>query len=281
MTTAANNAATATETPSAVVIRSSVGLDGKIVNADCLNVLPGMSAESVALVVTSPPYFNAREYAKWNTYAEYLEWCEAWISQCLRVLQSGRMLCINSSSVIEARASRGERSRRYNIPADLWAICQGLGAWFAEEIVWEKPEGAAINRNQRFHIDRHPMQWRANATTERILVCQKPTENLNDEIIASQDTTHRLDGEYDRGEVWRMNPEQSSEHPAAYPLTLPAKLIRYYSWPGETVLDPFAGSGTTCRAAKDAGRRYVGIERNETYARMANNRIAQDVLLAV
>lgn len=256
-------------------------LHGKIVNADCLNVLPGMSDESVALVITSPPYYNAKEYARWNTYAEYLEWCEAWISQCLRVLQSGRMLCINSSSVIEARASRSERSRRYNIPADLWAICQGLGAWFAEEIVWEKPEGAAINRNQRFHLDRHPMQWRANATTERILVCQKPTENLNDEIIASQDTTHRLDGEYDRGEVWRMNPEQSSEHPAAYPLTLPAKLIRYYSWPGETVLDPFAGSGTTCRAAKDAGRRYVGIERNETYAQIANNRIAQDVLLAV
>ncbi|MDE2104238.1 MAG: site-specific DNA-methyltransferase [Patescibacteria group bacterium] len=85
----------------------------------------------------------------------------------------------------------------------------------------------------------------------------------------------------DGGAVASSNPEQSSEHPAAYPLTLPSKLIRYYSWPGETVLDPFAGSGTTCRAAKDAGRRYVGIERNETYARMANNRIAQDVLLAV
>ena len=123
MTTAANNATIATEMPSAVVIRSSVGLDGKIHNTDCLNLLPEIAAESIALVVTSPPYFNAREYAKWNTYAEYMEWCEAWISQCLRVLQPGRMLCINSSSVIEARASRGERSRRYNIPADLWKIC--------------------------------------------------------------------------------------------------------------------------------------------------------------
>ena len=252
-----------------------------IVCGDCLNVLPGMSDESVALVVTSPPYFNAREYSNWNTYAEYLDWCEAWVRQCLRVLQPGRMLCINSSAVIEARASRGERSRRYNIPADLWAICQNLGAWFAEEIVWEKPEGAAINRNQRFHLDRHPMQWRANATTERILVCQKPTDELNDAIIGAQDTTHRLDGEYDRGEVWRMNPEQQSEHPAAYPLELPAKLIRYYSWPGETVLDPFCGSGTTCRAAKDQHRRYVGIERDKTYAQLGNNRIAQDVLLGV
>jgi DNA modification methylase len=125
------------------------------------------------------------------------------------------------------------------------------------------------------------MQWRANATTERILVCQKPTEELNDAIIGGQDTTHRLNGEYDRGEVWRMNPEQQSEHPAAYPLELPAKLIRYYSWPGETVLDPFCGSGTTCRAAKDQHRRYVGIERDKTYAQLGNNRIAQDVLLGV
>jgi DNA modification methylase len=265
----------------AIAVGSGALLDGKILNTDCLNALSEMPDESVALIVTSPPYFNAREYAKWKTYAEYLAWCEAWITECLRVLKDGRMICINTSSVIEARASRGERSRRYNIPGDIWGICQGLGAWFAEEIIWEKPEGAAINRNQRFHLDRHPMQWRANATTERVLVCQKPTDDLNDEIIREQNTAHRIEGEYDRGEVWRINPEQQSEHPAAYPLELPAKLIRYYSWPGETVLDPFCGSGTTCRAAKDQNRRYIGIERNQTYAQIANKRIAQGVLLAV
>ena len=236
-----------------------------------------LQENSVALIVTSPPYFNAREYARWETYAEYLAWCEAWIKQCVRVLEEGRMLCINSSPVIEARKSRGERSQRYNIPADLHGICQGLGLWFAEDITWEKPEGAAINRNQRFHVDRHPMQWRANGTTERIMVWQKPTDRLNDEIIREHETS-RIEGEYDRGEVWRINPEQGSSHPAPFPEELPRRLIRYYSWAGETVLDPFCGSGTTCRVAKDMQRHFIGIEKEQTYANMTKERLAQEML---
>jgi DNA modification methylase len=258
-------------------IRSTDLLDA-LLCADCVDALGQMESESVSLVVTSPPYYNAREYARWETYDEYLAWCETWMRECLRVLEQGRMLCVNSSPVIEARASRGERSQRYNIPADLHGIARRLGAWMAEDITWEKPEGAAINRSQRFYLDRHPMQWRANGTTERVMVWQKPTDKLNDEIIRAHDTTHRIAGEYDRGEVWRMNPEQASEHPAAYPLELPMKLIRYYTWPGETVLDCFAGSGTTCRAAKDMNRRYIGIERNETYAEQARQRLNQQTL---
>lgn len=250
----------------------------KIACGDCVELMTSLDAECVDLVVTSPPYFNAREYAKWATYADYLDWCSQWITQAARVLRPGRMLCINSSSVIEARASRGERSSRYNIPSDLWSVCSRAGLWFAEELVWEKPEGAAINRSQRFSVDRHPMQWRANANTERILVCQKPTDILNDEIIKRQNTEHRIAGDFDRGEVWRMNPEQAGTHPAAFPLELPAKLIRYYSWPGEIVADPFSGSGTTAKAAKEQGRRFWGAELHPEYCAIAERRLAQETL---
>ena len=245
----------------------------KLIQGDSLEVMKTLPDNSVDAVVTSPPYYNAREYSNWSSYPEYLDWCEKWIKECLRVLDKGRMLCVNSSPVIEARASRNSRSRRYNIPADIHGICHGQGAWFAEDITWEKPEGAAINRNQRFHVDRHPMQWRANGTTERIMAWQKPTDKLNDNIIKAHDSTHRLSGEYDRGEVWRINPCHGSLHPATFPVEIPARLINYYSWPGEVILDPFMGSGTTGVACVKAGRHFVGIEKVPEYFDIATRRI--------
>jgi len=252
----------------------STALLGQIVHGDCVAVMNTIPDDCIDLIVTSPPYFNARKYSRWETYDAYLAWCGTWIADCLRVLAPGRMLCVNASPVIVARSSRGSRSQRFNIPADLHGIVQGLGAWFAEDLTWEKPEGAAINRNQRFSLDRHPMQWRANGTTERIMVWQKPTKKLNDHIIRSKDKSHRITGDYDRGEVWRMNPERVKGHPAAYPVALPAKLIRYYTWPGDIVLDSFAGSGTTCLAASHAGRRYIGIDANEKFCRVARRRVS-------
>lgn len=246
---------------------------GRAVAVDCLEFLGLLPDESIDLIVTSPPYYNAREYAQWASYDDYLADCGLWLRECVRVLKQGRMMCINASSVIEARASRSERSKRYNIPADLHGLCRGL--WFAEEIVWEKPEGAAVNRNQRFHVDRHPMQWRANANTERILIYQKPTDKLNDHIIRQQDPAHRLTGDYDRSEIWKMNPERNKEHPAPFPVELPRRLIRYYSWPGETVLDPFCGSGTTAEACILEDRNYLCCDRETKYIEQTKRRIEE------
>lgn len=78
--------------------------------------------------------------------------------------------------------------------------------------------------------------------------------------------------------VWKMQPEQRNGHPAPFPLELPMRAIRLSSWPGEWVLDPFMGSGTTLRAAKDLGRRAIGIERSERYCEMAAKKLAQEVL---
>ena len=75
--------------------------------------------------------------------------------------------------------------------------------------------------------------------------------------------------EYERTNVWRFNPETKSAHPAPFPMELPQKLIQYYSFVGDIVLDPFAGSGTTCLAAKKLDRNYIGIELdNEFFANM-------------
>jgi len=252
----------------------SQSLDYVLYHGDCLDVMSRMPNESVDLIVTSPPYFNAKKYSAWNNYKEYLEWCDDWIRECLRILDVGRMFCIIVSSVIDARKARNKRSTRYNIPGDMHQILTKNGAWFAEDLIWEKPEGAAINRNQRFSLDRHPMQWRANPTTEHMLIYQKPSPYLNDSIIKEKSNGHRVQDDYERGEVWKICPVSSKEHPAPFPKTLPEKLIRYYSWPGEIVLDLFAGSGTTGIVCCELNRKCIMIEKWEKYCGVITKRLS-------
>lgn len=228
------------------------------------------------LLVTSPPYFNAKDYEGtgrpvWAGYPEYLAFTREWVAAAAGAVLPGRMLAINVSPVVEARASRAHRSRRHNLPADLHALCTSSGLWFQEDITWTKPEGAAPNRGQRFTVDRHPLQWRANPVTERILIYQAPTVELNDAIIARY-PRHRADGG-PRSDVWPMSTAHDPGHPAPFPAVLPARLVDLYTWPGDTVIDPFAGSGTTLRAARLLGRRAVGVELSERYC----ERIAMDL----
>jgi len=242
---------------------------------NCLEVMQTIPEKSIDVVITSPPYFNAKEYSHWNTYEDYLNWCDLWIKEVNKTLVDGGILAINSSAVITARAKRSERSIRHNIPADLYAICKNRNFWFVEELIWEKPEGAVINRNGGFSIHRHPLQWKANPTTEKILIVQKTTTKLNDEIIKNKDTTQRILGNFDRGEIFRFNPETKSKHPAPFPIDIPNIVLKYYTWANDVVLDPFMGSGTTGVVCKSLGRKFIGIEQNANYFEMAKKRIEQ------
>lgn len=245
----------------------------ELYQGSCTEIMKTLNEESVHLIITSPPYFNARDYSSFQSYEDYLNWTEKWIQECFRILKNGRMLIINTSSVIEPRKTRSHRSVRYNIPADTYYICKKLGFWFCEELIWEKPEGAAINRNQRFSIDRNPLQWKANPNTERILVVQKPSNFLNDKIIRSYEGKSKITGFFDRGEVFKFNAETSIDHPAPFPIQLPNIGIKYYTWESDIVCDPFMGSGTTGVACINANRNFIGMEKDEKYFNMAKERI--------
>ena len=247
---------------------------------DCLERLAMMKDEDskVQLTVTSPPYFNARDYSQWNTYEAYLSWIKAVFSLVYDVTEDGRMCCINVSPVLEPRISRNNESKRYPIPFDITHIMCEMGWKFIEDIIWEKPEGSVPNRNGGFFQHRKPLAYKPNSITEYILVFQKPMNGLIDKILRKTPTdilnASLVVGEYERTNVWRINPETKSKHPAPFPLEIPLKLIQYYSFVGDVVLDPLMGSGTTCLAAKQSGRSYVGIEKCQEYYEMANNRLA-------
>ena len=253
--------------------------ESKIILGDCIDVLEGLRSENlkVQLTVTSPPYFNAREYSKWETYEDYIAWLNSVFSLVYNVTEEGRMCCINVSPIIQPRISRNNESTRYPIPFDITHYMCAMGWKFIEDIIWEKPDGSVPNRNGGFFRHRKPMAYKPNSVTEYILVFQKPMNGLIDKILrkTSEEIMDKslILGDYERTNIWKFNPETKSEHPAPFPIELPQKLIRYYSFVNDIVLDPLMGSGTTCLAAKNNDRKYIGIEKCEEYYKISQKRL--------
>lgn len=235
-----------------------------------------MPSDSVDLIFTSPPYFNARpEYSEYDAYEDYLAFMRKVIRRCARVLHEGRFFAINSSPVLLRRASRNEASRRIAVPFDLHRLFIDEGFEFIDDIIWRKPEGAgwATGRGRRFAADRNPLQYKAVPITEYVMVYRKKSNRLIDWFIRNHYDpdavkSSRISDGYERTNVWDINPAIGNKHPAAFPTELAHKIIQYYSFSDEVVLDPFAGSGTTAGAAARLGRRFVLHEISPEYIAM-------------
>jgi DNA modification methylase len=156
---------------------------------------------------------------------------------------------------------------------------ESIGWKFIEDIIWVKPEGAAKNRNGGFFQHRQPLTYKPNVVNEYVLVFQKPSHNLIDTIVRNYDayvaSASNVDPDYERSNIWHINPETRSKHPAPYPTGLVERLIRYYSYVGDTVLDPFMGSGTTAVVSKTLNRHWIGYEIHQEYIDMSNIRLAK------
>lgn len=244
----------------------------QIFNEDCLDTMSRMGEGTIDLIVTSPPYLNAREYSQYDSLEDYMNTMREIFSSAFRVLKESRFLCVNISPVIVPREKRSSESKRIPLPMYLTVALSEIGFQFMEDIIWEKPEGAAFNRGGRsFSMHRRPLTYKPTIVTEYILVFKKPAPR-NIEHYTKEGSQI---GHYERTNVWRMNPETNSLHTAPFPEALPAKLICYYSYEGDLVYDPFLGSGTTAKMAKQNKRKYVGSEINEDYFKLAQKRLEQ------
>ncbi|MCZ8161392.1 MAG: site-specific DNA-methyltransferase, partial [Microcystis sp. LE19-196.1B] len=258
-------------------LRNTIGF------GDCSELLEEMPAESVDLIFTSPPYFNARpEYSEFEEYESYLLKLRQVIRKCHRVLSEGRFFVINISPVLLRRASRNQASKRIAVPFDLHRIFIEEGYDFIDDIIWLKPEGAgwATGRGRRFAADRNPLQYKTVPVTEYVLVYRKHTDLLIDWHIRNHPDQEvvkasKIADGYERTNVWKINPVTNSKHPAAFPVELAEKVINYYSFKGDVVLDPFAGSGTVGLAAASLDRRFVLFESNFNYIELIRKLITE------
>ncbi|MCY7351956.1 MAG: site-specific DNA-methyltransferase [Cytophagaceae bacterium] len=262
------------EIPKYSTLKNTVGL------GDSEELLQEMPAESIDLIFTSPPYYNARpEYADYITYEEYLLKMRKVIHQCHRILNEGRFFIINISPVLIRRANRNEASKRIAVPFDFHRIFIEEGFEFIDDIHWVKPEGAgwATGRGRRFAADRNPLQYKAVPVTEYILVYRKKTDKLIDWHIKNADPKilqqSKIEDGYEKTNLWKIHPAFHKTHPAVFPVELAEKVITYYSFKNDVVLDPFAGTGTVGEASVRLNRRFVLFELSVDYMEILKNQV--------
>jgi DNA modification methylase len=235
---------------------------------------------SVALVVTSPPYFAGKQYEEElerdgipSSYAEYLELLEEVFAECKQKLEPGGRIAINVANL-------GRKPYR-SLSADVIRILQDdLGLLLRGEIIWRKGEGAA--GNCAWGSFRSPANPVIRDVTERIIVASKgrfdrakarpERESLGlpfaNDILPEDFMADTID-------VWDIPPESARRvaHPAPFPIELPARLVRLYTYENDLVLDPFMGSGSTLVAAAQLDRRYAGYDLDQTYVDIARLRV--------
>jgi DNA modification methylase len=228
-----------------------------------------MPDEVIDLTFTSPPYYNARDYSIYSSYGEYLDFLREVFNNLLRITREGRFLVVNSSPVIVPRVSRAHASRRYPIPFDLHGILVQNGWEFIDDIIWVKPEASAKNRNAGFLQNRKPLAYKPNSISEMLMVYRKKTDKLIDwnirqypkEIVQKSLVK---DG-YETSNIWYVDPTFSKKHSAVFPKELCKKVIEYYSFIGDLVFDPFAGSGTLGQVAIECNRKFFLTEVDKNY----------------
>lgn len=246
---------------------------------DSEKILHDLPRNSINLVFTSPPYFNARpEYNNYIDYQEYLLKIRKILKQVHRVLSEGRFFVMNVSPVLIRRSNRNQSSKRIAVPFDMHSLFIEEGYEFIDDIIWEKPAGAgwATGRGRRFAADRNPLQYKPVPVTEYILVYRKKTNKLIDWNIRAHPIPDlieksKIDDTYEKTNIWKIKPAHDKRHPAIFPLELAEKVIAYYSFKEDVVLDPFAGIGTTGKAAAKLGRRFVLIEKESKYIKIIKN----------
>ena len=236
-----------------------------------IETLKKIEKNSVQLIFTSPPYYNAKIYSNYHSYKDYLADMKKTLEICCEVLEDGRFIIINVSPVISKRPGREFESVRYPIHFDFHKILTESGFYFVDEIQWIKPESSAKNRNGGYQQTKMPLSYKPNCINESIMVYRKNCNFLLDKNIAMYDKTFANDEIFDSSNCWYITPTANKNHPAVFPKELCRKILKYYSFKGDVVLDPFAGSGTFGEVAIEMKRIPILCEQNEFYCNLISD----------
>lgn len=256
-----------------------------IVNGDSRHMAE-LPDESVHLIVTSPPYWQLKDYGAddqigfnddYETYVNHLNL--VW-SECFRVLQKGCRLCVNIGDQF-ARSTYYGRYKVIPIHTEIIKFCEVIGFDFMGQIIWQKSTtmntsgGGSVMGSYPY-----PRNGIVKLDFEYILlfkkrgVAPKPSKQQKESAAMTNEEWNT----YFSGH-WYFNGAKQDKHLAMFPEELPRRLIKMFSFPGETVLDPFLGSGTTSLAARKLGRNSIGYEINENFLPVITSKIREGSLL--
>ena len=224
----------------------------------------------VHLVVTSPPYNASKEYDENLSLAEYLNLLHEVFAECYRVLTPGGRMVINVANL--GRKPYIPLSSHINI------IMHEIGFLMRGEIIWDKSASAGSSCAWgSFQSASNPC---LRDVHEYLLVFSKGDYKLQrskqERAEGRLDTIPKEDFIQHTKSIWSFATGRASRvnHPAPFPVELPKRCIEMYSFTGDVILDPFNGSGTTCVAAKQHGRHYIGVDLSADYCAIAEERLS-------
>jgi len=245
-----------------------------ILNGDCLEELKKLPDRSVDLVFADPPYNlqlggdllrpdNSKvdavddDWDRFESFETYDTFTKAWMAECKRVLKDDGALWVIGS---------------YHNIFRVGATLQDLGFWILNDIVWRKSNPMPNFKGTRFTNAHETLIWAAKSRGGRRYTFNYDAMKMaNDELQMRSDWTLPLC----TGEERLKDETGTKAHPTQKPEALLHRVIMASTRPGDIILDPFFGTGTTGAVARRLGRKFIGIEREETYARIAEERIAK------
>jgi modification methylase len=258
--------------PSPRVGRSPLPLD-QIIQGDCIAALERLPAESVDLVFADPPYNLQLESAltrpdhsvvdavddhwdKFASFADYDNFTRAWLLQCRRVMKKNATLWVIGS---------------YHNIFRVGTALQDLGFWILNDVVWRKANPMPNFRGRRFTNAHETLIWASkDAAAKGYTFHYESLKAANEDLQMRSDWLIPLC----TGEERLKDSQGRKTHPTQKPESLLARVLLSATNPGDVVLDPFFGTGTTGAVAKKLGRHFVGIERESAYRDAALARIA-------
>jgi len=245
----------------------------ELYTGDCAQVMAErIETASIDLIVTSPPYWNQRAYSFWPQYDDYMADVARWISEAARVLKPGRhCFWVIPDKLPWPPKENGTGERLYMpIYADTERRAADAGFTCEFPIVWCKPHGT----RKMFGSYPYPPTVIHTPMTERICVWRKPGAPDNRRKSHESRFSKEQWVAWAK-DTWDISPQSNSKHPAPFPIELPTRILTLWSFVGDTVLDPFVGSGTTGEAAILLKRRFIGIDIAAEYVELARQRIGR------
>jgi len=252
---------------------------GKIIIGDS-RVMKEVDNESVDLIITSPPYWHIKDYGIPNqigygqTLHEYLKDLYYVWKECHRVLRNGSRLCINIGDQF-ARSVIYGKYKVIPLHAEIITQCENLGFDYMGAIIWQKK--TTMNTTGGANIMGsfpYPPNGIIEIDYEFILIFKKPgnPKKVSKEIKELSALTKEEWKEYFSGH-WNFGGAKQIGHEAMFPEELPRRLIKMFSFVGDTILDPFLGSGTTLKVALEIGRNAIGYEINKDFLEIIEKKL--------
>ena len=270
---------------------SSGAVTGEVFVHSC-EEMPELNDGCVDLTVTSPPYWNAINYdthvrapgANYRSreemdYGAYLDFLKRCFGEVLRVHREGSVCAVVIGTVLLD-------GRHTPLPFHFVSLMEQSGWVFHQDIIWSKCTGGVKRAGSTIQHP-YPGYYYPNIMTEYILLFRKPGRRRIYTARSRKDKQRdrvELDSVFTKevaNNIWHIAPVPPNQlpHPCPFPEEIPYRLVRWFTYTGDLVLDPFCGIGTTPKVAAALGRRWVGYEIEPRYAEIARRRVSEPLVL--